>query len=573
MSHLSVLPKLPVPTLSGSLDRFLSVLAPLLTPEQFSQTLRLTDKFKTGQGPILQEKVLKLSRETDNWATHVWLQTRFLRNRDPLPLTNGSSAIDAKATWSTRATKQDTIAKYIVYLAEVAQRIRTNKFNWDQFGTPNMEPYKRVFGGHRLPGLKIDSYKLSPHSNHIVVMNAGNVYKVPVHTGERPVTPQEMYSLLRRVLETGQEGASLGLLTALDRDAWYIAREHLQVSPVNRASLATIEECIFAVCIDNWTGDVLKQTRFGDRNENFKYFNRWHGVGFQTVISADGHFAWSTEHSLIDGGSIGLFKDLPDLLLHPGPELTEVYTPLEADLLEWELTPLIRTQLEVARAILTTFYDTYDIHTFKFKDYGKIFIKSNGLYYHGYMQLALQMVYYELHKSLCSMYQPIEVRKYRAGRLEQIRTGTNESKAFVECVKGDCGTMRRKYELMVRAIQRHKDIVTEGNLYVKHLQGLEMISKEEGIRSEFFESKSYRIFSTPLLAGASVYSPVDGTGINLPISKDGYFMVTQPSDKNTHINVAICSATKVSSEKLCLLLEHSLMEMKEIVINNKRSKL
>ena len=355
--------------------------------------------------------------------------------------------------------------------------------------------------------------------------------------------------------------------------AWYQAREHLQVSPVNRASLATIEECIFAVCIDNWTGDVLKRSRFGDRNGNYKYFNRWLGVGSQTVVSADGHISWVSEHSIIDGGSILLFKSLTDLLEHPGTELTDVSTPLEADLLEWELTPLIRTQLERARVILTTCHDTYDIHSFKFEGYGKDFIRNNGLYYHGYIQLAIQMVYHELHGSTCMTLQPIEVRKHRSGRLEQIRTGTMESKVFVESVKADCVATGRKYELMMRAIQRHKEIVTEGNLYVKHLQALDMMAKQEGWKSDFFESSSYRIFSTPLLAGASVYSEIDGVGINLPISKDGYFIVTQPNYTNTHINICVCSATNVSAGKFCFLLEDALMELRRIVINNKRSKI
>ena len=349
MSHLSVLPKLPVPTLSGTLDRFLTALAPLLSPEQFSETIRLTEEFKREQGPLLQEKVLKLSRETDNWATHVWLQTRFLRNRGPLQLTNGTATLDTKATWATHSNKKDTIAKYIIHLAGVALRIRTNKFNWEEIGTTNTEPYKRLFGGHRIPGLKIDSYKFSPHSNHIVVMNAGNLYRVPVHTGQRPVTPQEMYSLLHRVLERGQEGASLGLLTALDRDDWYRAREHLKVSAVNRVSLATIEECMFAVCIDNWAGNVLKQSRFGDRNGNFKYFNRWFGIGCQTVISADGGFAWSTEHSLIDGGSIGLFKDIPRLL-------------------EWDLSPFIILMLKAVRDFQVS--SGYDLVTLSYAGHG-----------------------------------------------------------------------------------------------------------------------------------------------------------------------------------------------------------
>ena len=164
MSHLSVLPKLPVPTLSGTLDRFLTALAPLLSPEQFSETIRLTEEFKREQGPLLQEKVLKLSRETDNWATHVWLQTRFLRNRGPLHLTNGTATLDTKATWATHSNKKDTIAKYIIHLAGVALRIRTNKFNWEeQYHLVPLELLRKSVSENHSGGRAVRNLSNVPH--------------------------------------------------------------------------------------------------------------------------------------------------------------------------------------------------------------------------------------------------------------------------------------------------------------------------------------------------------------------------------------------------------------------------
>ncbi|KAI6654951.1 hypothetical protein LOD99_2829 [Oopsacas minuta] len=582
-----MLPKLSVPGLNSSLDRFLTALKPLLTPKEYKETVWITKKFAKEEGPILQESLMKLSKVTENWATHVWLHTRYLTNRTPLQVTNGSSSIGKNINWVTKEDMLNTLSKYILYLTKLLRNIGADKYPWERLNSVPFctQQFKDMVGGHRLPGLKIDSYKYSPHSNHIVVMYAGSIYKVPVSTGDRIATLHEIYHLLSRVFEPRHEGASLGLLTALDRDSWYTVREHLKLSPVNTASLTTIEECLFGLCIDDSPSEgittLMKQSRFGDRKGNFQFFNRWYGIATQTAFTGDGYYSWVSEHSMFDGGVIALFWDLSMTLDSTDPIIDGASTQLQIERLQWEVTPFIASHLEVARSTLSKCYDKYDIHTFQFCNYGKDFVKNSGLYFHGYMQLALQLAYYRSSQKLFTSYTPVGLTQFKGGRLEQARTTTLESVEFIMAMSGNRKYTRKdKFNLMAQATERHKIIVTEtskGNVFLKHLQALEMLEKDEGINSGFFKSKYFKIFAEPSLAAASVYSPVDGVGVYLPTAGEGYFMVFQPSNQHQLIDMAICGIADNSGNipiaQFCESIDKALMDMKALIITNNISKL
>ena len=64
------LPKLPVPVLRDTLDLYLRTLLPLLTEEQYQETLKIVSQFGApgGPGELLQSKLLERSEKTANWV-------------------------------------------------------------------------------------------------------------------------------------------------------------------------------------------------------------------------------------------------------------------------------------------------------------------------------------------------------------------------------------------------------------------------------------------------------------------------------------------------------------------------
>ena len=61
--HQSSLPRLPIPELESTLDKFLSTVEPLLSPSQFQQTQKLVEQFGSTNGD--GQKLQKLLEEYD----------------------------------------------------------------------------------------------------------------------------------------------------------------------------------------------------------------------------------------------------------------------------------------------------------------------------------------------------------------------------------------------------------------------------------------------------------------------------------------------------------------------------
>jgi len=73
-----VLPKLPVPSLEQTLERYLATVKPIVNEGQYERTRAMVKAFgsSNGPGPRLQEKLLQLREERDNWVS-MWKQNEM----------------------------------------------------------------------------------------------------------------------------------------------------------------------------------------------------------------------------------------------------------------------------------------------------------------------------------------------------------------------------------------------------------------------------------------------------------------------------------------------------------------
>eukprot|EP00977_Amphora_coffeiformis_P022191 scaffold10570_cov176-Amphora_coffeaeformis.AAC.41 len=62
-AHQEELPRLPIPTLEETLDKFPVFLEAIQTPKEHEETKRVTHEFKKGAGPKLQEALLEYEKE------------------------------------------------------------------------------------------------------------------------------------------------------------------------------------------------------------------------------------------------------------------------------------------------------------------------------------------------------------------------------------------------------------------------------------------------------------------------------------------------------------------------------
>lgn len=81
------LPRLPIPELSKSGERYLDALKPLLTSDHYSEAERRTNEFVNKEGKVLQEKLVAKDKENKHtsYISEYWFDL-YLRDRTALPI-------------------------------------------------------------------------------------------------------------------------------------------------------------------------------------------------------------------------------------------------------------------------------------------------------------------------------------------------------------------------------------------------------------------------------------------------------------------------------------------------------
>lgn len=75
LKYQSSLPRLPVPPLHQSLQKYLKAIQPLVSDTEFKRTCRAVEEFgmKTGTGEKLHKALEDRARVHDNWVSNVLL--------------------------------------------------------------------------------------------------------------------------------------------------------------------------------------------------------------------------------------------------------------------------------------------------------------------------------------------------------------------------------------------------------------------------------------------------------------------------------------------------------------------
>ena len=112
------LPKLPVPDLRLSFEKYLRCVMPIVDAESYERTEKLVEDFirPGGLGEMLQKKLFKIAEEKDNWVNHLksiktilnknlfnfrkaydwWLNDMYLYNKLPLPINSNPGMVFPK---------------------------------------------------------------------------------------------------------------------------------------------------------------------------------------------------------------------------------------------------------------------------------------------------------------------------------------------------------------------------------------------------------------------------------------------------------------------------------------------
>ncbi|MDX2704897.1 choline/carnitine O-acyltransferase [Streptomyces sp. PA03-6a] len=508
------LPRVPLPTLEASCERFLAWCAPLLTAEELAATEAEVAAFLRPDSP---GRVLHAAlEEYDATAgVHSWLDTfwpyRYLGRRDRIALNANFFFLFQDTGQAQVERAAGLIASALNYKRQLDQELIAPV---TLRGRPqSMVQNKFLFSTTRIPGAQQDTVR-APYSEqspgpssarHIVVFHRGSMFRLDVLGPDGvPHSLDDLETGLRAVMKAGSEPAgpdtSVGHLTTMARAEWAAARESLLARhPSNAEALDDIETALFCVCLEDLAPadiqEACDELLYGDRG------NRWFDKAVSVIVFADGRAGINVEHCELDGTTILSFTDA--LLGTPAADQSrqsgarsQGQPALEP--LVFELDDALRAQVRSAAEAFAAYGENTATATVSFSDFGSNTAKALGASPDAFVQVAYQLAHWRAKGLLGATYESIATRQYRHGRTEAMRVVTPEMRAFVTVMddpSADAATRRAAFRAAAgRHVERAKECQA-GQVPEQHLWELELIQRRRG--TELGVTEQPALYRTP----------------------------------------------------------------------------
>ena len=489
-AHEATLPRVPLPTLEDSAQRFLAWCAPLLTADELSATERAVASFLAPDSPAhaLQAalEAYDARPDVDSWLDDFWRQ-RYLGRRDRIALNANFFFLFADAPLGQVERAAALVAGALHVKAQLdAERLPPVL----QRGRPlSMEQTKHLFSTTRIPGPGQDTLR-SAYSDaqpgpsparHVLVLHRGHAHALDVlHEDGVPHSLDELVAGLQAVLDRtatdAAPGTSVGSLTTLAREDWASSRRALlAAAPDNRAALDVVETALLCVCLEDHvprdTQEACDLLLHGDSA------NRWFDKALSFVVFGDGRAGLNAEHAELDGTTI---LDLVDAVLthEPAPSAASAGAPSPPRPVVFVLDAPLRATVEQAASAFAAYAADTATAALSFPDVGTDRIKALGSSPDAFVQLAYQLSHVRTKGHVGATYESIATRQYRHGRTEAMRVVTPEVLAFVATMADDGadGDRRRSaYRAAALAHVARAKQCQQGQAPEQHLWELQML--------------------------------------------------------------------------------------------------
>ena len=589
--HQHLLPKLPVPGLDETCDRFIEWVQPLLTESEFKKTKKVVEKFRQpgGDGQKLQKRLTEWCQQTGspNWLEPFW-DRKYLMSRVPLPI-NVNFCTVCEENSSITGIPQIRRSAMLIYLSLRFKSLIDNEsleVDKDRYGPLCMIQFKKLFSTTRIPQKEIDLLRCptsrinptSPSEKHIVVFHHGHIFTLKVLDGSGGIRSiAELEAELENILALGAEKVkndeAVALLTTMNRDDWAEAREALlRIHPRNKTILETIESALFALCLDDFSpmtlDDRFRAALHGDGN------NRWFDKSFQFIVARNGKFALNGEHSGLDGYPVHrLIRYIYDeeASLSNLEKSRDANPECQASKLEFQLDDWMRRTISKASKDFKRAIENTSTRVIAFKEFGKDRIKSLNVSPDAFVQLALQIAMYRVFGKCKSIYEVASTRRFQNGRTEVLRSVSAESYRFIINMLSEACGREAKADSLRKAADRHvrrMKACMAGKGVERHLFGLLSIFEQFGNDLGIFsEPKIYRDIGWLTLRHdtLSTTSNPDPHGVVLsgfgPVVDDGFGICYTTTREQITITLTSKSYMKEPMEQFAKDLKRSLLNM------------
>lgn len=222
------LPKLPVPALSATLQKYLQSVRPLLSDAEFQRTEQAVKEFEApgGLGQELQERLLAKANDPNvvNWMEDWWLDQAYMGYRDPVVIYVSYFFLykDDKLRKSPAQRAAAIATAALEFKRQIAQKTLEPEY---VKGEPLcMDSFKYMFNNCRIPK-KPSDYEVTfdiLNNNHVVVLRKNRFYVVDtIYNGKQLSTAELQHQFQKIIDQAGQsKGIPIGVLTSDNRDKW-----------------------------------------------------------------------------------------------------------------------------------------------------------------------------------------------------------------------------------------------------------------------------------------------------------------------------------------------------------------
>ncbi|KAG8199407.1 hypothetical protein JTE90_000275 [Oedothorax gibbosus] len=598
-THQQSLPRLPVPPLHPSLEKYLLSVRPLLTEEEYNNTVKVVKDFgaPNGLGSQLHALLKERAKVTENWLDEWWLDTAYLGFRSPLVVYSSPGLVFPLKDFNT-------VERQLRFAARLVAGALDFKMLIDNFALPletmggkplDMAQYYKIFSTCRIPECPTDSlvfHALHPESpKHIVVAHNNHYFSVDVYGDDgKPLNESQLLAQLQSVVaQSSIEKSPIGVLTTLDRDSWAKAYKRLRKYDYqNKESIKSIQKAIFLLCLDKIVPDTnclnrkthaaLQTIHGGGPKGNAG--NRWYDKTIQFIVGGDGVVGLTYEHSPAEGPPITQMMDhVVDYIQKtkgnkwlPSTEVTE---PTK---LRFKLSDDTMQDIKEAENELQTLVDDLEMSCFTYEPYGKDFIKSQRLSPDSYVQMAIQLAFYKIHNQITATYESGSSRKFLHGRTEIIRSASMEGLDFCKEMTDKASPPHTKAAALRSAVDAHKEYTIQaisGLGIDRMLLGLKKIALENGMNvPDLYMDTGYTTSTHFKLSTSQVPSKIDAFMCYGPLVPDGYGCCYNPRPSSINFGLSACnSSPETQSSNFMKALIESLNEMHDVLNQSQKAKL
>ncbi|XP_018300736.1 LOW QUALITY PROTEIN: carnitine O-acetyltransferase-like [Mycetomoellerius zeteki] len=553
------IPKQPVPDLKQTMERYLRSLKPLLTDNEYKNTEKIVGEFisHTGAGPRLHAKLLERYQNTDNWMKEWWLEVAYLGYRLPVIVHSSPGTVGPPITFHRPDDIYMYAARLVAAVCNYNEMVKSGKIKQEMARNDplDMQPYGMILGTHRRPNEVVDKLLHTDEAKHIIIISNNNFFKLCVVDKDGILSEGKLVAAIKDIADrSSTQGKPVGILTGNDRDTWVKDYSLLLELDNNRDIIKDIESSLF----------ICSYINAG---------NRWHDKTIQYIISADGYIGMVYEHSPCEGIPVAVLHDY--VLKYIAARENSARDGKSADfprpeLLKFEINDAIDCAIEIATDTVDKLSDDIDMECFTFDKFGADAIKAIKLSPDSFIQIAMQVTFYNLQRKAPAHYESAALRRFINARTECIRSTSTESVEFAKVMlPGECKSKQQKKEMMIRAINAHKEYAAQaatGQGVDRHLFGLKMIAKSEGMElPELYKDVGYTRSTYFNLTSSQVPYKSASFMCFGPVVPDGYGCCYNPRPKDI---LFACSSFKSCNEtntrNFACVLQQTLCDMRNI---------